>query len=150
MENIGRVAEHLEKNNYPFRILKPYFTKKGSSLFLDKNGDHWRIFDFFENTISYDKVETAEQAYEAAKAFGAFAKALNDMDVSQLKITIPNFHDGEKRMADFGFFLKNASSERLARTKGQVAEILRHQTIFKKNKKPQLAAPCCPPRHQNQ
>ena len=132
MDNIGLVAEHLSKKNYPLFILKPFKTKKGELIYHDEKEGYWRVFNFFENTFSYNKVETPEQAFQAAKAYGTFAKALNDMDISQLKTTIPDFHNGEKRMANFLLATKNGLPERISATKKEIQFIFEQAYLFKK------------------
>ncbi len=131
MENIQQVADHLSNKEYPLKIISPILTLKKQLLYKDGDGYYWRVFNFIKNTIAIEKTETAVQAYEAAKAFGIFAKALDDIDISLLKTTIPSFHDGEKRMADFMFALKNAPSEKIAAAKKEIAEVLRQKAIFK-------------------
>ncbi|MCU0346828.1 MAG: aminoglycoside phosphotransferase family protein [Saprospiraceae bacterium] len=131
MQNIHLVAQHLEKHHYPLRILSPRPTLSGQWLFCDPAGNYWRVFPFFENTETYEQVETTEQAHAAAKAFGAFARALNSLDASQLQATIPGFHDGEKRLADFLVALDRAIPERLVEARAEVDAILDNQLIFK-------------------
>lgn len=132
MENIQLVADYLSKKEYPLFILKPFKTKKGALLFRDEKENYWRVFNFFENTISYDKVETTAQAYEAAKAYGSFAKALNDLEINQLNTTIPDFHNSKKRMSDFLMAIKKGIPERVAEAKNEIDLILRHEYLFKK------------------
>ena len=131
MENIQQVADHLSKKKYQLKILSPILTLKKQLLYKDSGGNYWRVFNFIKNTIAVEKAETPEQAYEAAKAFGAFAKALDDIDISLLKTTIPGFHDGEKRMADFMLALKNAPSKKIAAAKKEIAGVLQQKAIFK-------------------
>lgn len=130
MHNIHLVAEHLAAQPYPLQILAPRPTRSGHWLHHDERGNYWRVFPFFENTVTYERVETMAQAYEAARAFGAFAKALNGLDASQLQPTIPGFHDGEKRLADFLLTVENAIPERLAEAQSEVGAILHNQLIF--------------------
>ena len=132
MQNIRLVAEHLSRQDYPLEILAPLTTGDGRLLHRDEAGNFWRVFPFFEKTVTFDKVETPEQAFEAARAFGVFAKALNDMDPSQLQPTIPGFHDGEKRLAYFLDVLKRAIPERLETARAEVEEVLQNQLIFNK------------------
>lgn len=139
MENIQLVADHLSKKNYPLFILKPFKTKNGALLYRDGNENYWRVFNFFENTISYDKVETATQAFQAAKAYGCFAKALSDLKINQLNTTIPDFHNSKKRMSDFLLAVKKGLPERVAEAKNEIDFILRHELLF--NKIDQLELP---------
>ncbi len=132
MDNIQLVSEHLASQPYELKILSPRPTLSGKYLYHDEAGNYWRVFPFFENTVTYDRVETQAQAREAASAFGAFARALNSLDAAQLQATIPGFHDGEKRLVDFLTVLENAIPERLAEAQAEVDTILRNQLIFKK------------------
>ncbi|MEK7253976.1 MAG: aminoglycoside phosphotransferase family protein [Bacteroidota bacterium] len=132
MHNIRLVADQLAKQDFHLKILTPIPTRTGALLHHDEAGNYWRVFPFFEKTIAFDKVETEEQAFQAAKTFGAFAKALNGMAVDNLKTTIPGFHDGERRLAYFKEVLARAMPERLAEAKMEVEEILANQLIFKK------------------
>ena len=132
MRNIHLVAEHLSRQDYPLEILAPLPTLTGDFLHRDESGNFWRVFPFFEKTITFEQVETPGQAFEAARAFGAFAKALDGMDASQLQPTIPGFHDGVKRLAYFKEVLKKAIPERLAEARAEVAEVLQNQLIFNK------------------
>jgi Ser/Thr protein kinase RdoA (MazF antagonist) len=75
-------------------------------------------------------VETPGQAHVAAKAFGAFARALNGLDASQLQATIPNFHNGLWRLEQFHQAIQNAIPERLAEARAEVDAILAHQSLF--------------------
>ncbi len=131
MHNIRLVAQHLATLPYPLKVLAPRPTLSGQWLHHDEAGNYWRVFPFFKNTKTHERVETAAQAHESAWAFGAFAKALDSLDASQLQPTIPSFHDGEKRLADFLNVLENAVPQRLAETRGEVDTILSNQLIFK-------------------
>lgn len=131
MHNIRLVAQHLAGQPYPLQILAPQPDRSGDWLHRDGAGNYWRVFPFFENTVTFDRVETEAQAFEAARAFGTFARALDGLDASQLQTTIPGFHDGEKRLAHFLAVLKKAMPARLDEAKVEVEEILQNQLIFK-------------------
>ena len=42
---------------------------------MDADGHYWRAYRFIENATTYDSVESASQAFQAAKAFGSFSTA---------------------------------------------------------------------------
>lgn len=132
MENIRLVAEHLSKQDFPFKNLAPIPTRSGQLLHVEGERNHWRIFPFFENTFTFQQVETAEQAFEAARAFGAFAKALDGMDASALQVTIPHFHDGVFRMRKFKEILAAAKPERRKAANAEIEEVLRSEDVFEK------------------
>ena len=132
MENIKLVANHLAKKNYPLFILKPFKTKKGALLYQDEKRNYWRVFNFFENTFSYNKVKTAEQAFEASKAYGTFTKTLIDFEINKLNTTISDFHNGEKRLKDFLLATKKGIPKRIKETKNEVDFIFENKNLFKK------------------
>lgn len=132
MENIGLVAKHLSSKDYPLKILRPRPALSGRMFHFDEAGEYWRLFPFFENTFAPEKVENEEDAFEAAKAFGQFAKALDDMEAHQLKVTIPCFHDGLSRMQSFKQVLADAPEGKLKKAKEEVDEILQSESLFQK------------------
>ena len=70
----------------------------GSPLLRDEEGNCWRCYVFVENARTYDILETPEQAFQAARAFGVFQCDLADLPV-RLHETIPDFHNTPKRLA---------------------------------------------------
>ena len=100
MNNIWQVTEHInQKNNSTHNgsekqeTLKLVKTNTGELYSKKEDGSFWRVFDFKKGLKSYDLVETPEQAYEGAKAFGLFFKLLSDFPAEKLTDTIPNFHN---------------------------------------------------------
>ncbi len=132
MDNIQLVADHLAVSSYSGKVLAPVPTLQNELFHFDNDGNYWRVFPFFENTTTFDKVENVQQAFEAARAFGAFFKALTNLKIKQLKVTIPNFHDGLIRLANFKQAVKTADKERRTVSREEVNFILANQTIFQK------------------
>ncbi|MDP6629627.1 MAG: aminoglycoside phosphotransferase family protein [Kiritimatiellia bacterium] len=104
MENIGRVTQHLRNkltaagvDDSDRRTLTLIPTRDGASYHVDTDGHFWRIYIFIEDAQTYDELETTHQAFEAAKAFGAFMKQLADLPGGPLAETIPAFHDTRAR-----------------------------------------------------
>ena len=108
MENLRRVTEHvrakLEATHPPElerRSLRLVPTRAGAWLHVDAEGAAWRAFDFVTGTRSVDTVESADQAFEAARAFGGFAAQLSDLPGPRLRDTIAHFHDLARRSQAF-------------------------------------------------
>ena len=103
MENIEKVTTYLrekyeaEGRDAARETLRVIRTKDGHLTANLDNGTYWRIYDSVKNSYSLDKVESPEQFYITAKAFGRFAYDLNDFDASQLVEVIPQFHDTRNR-----------------------------------------------------
>jgi len=107
MSNIVHVTGHLRKklSGLPIAVIEKSVltvidTKDGKPFYKDTDGNYWRMFYFLKNTKSYDLVTTEKQAFEGGKAFGAFQAMLADLEVSEVKDTIPNFHNIEYRLAN--------------------------------------------------
>lgn len=104
MENIQRVTAHLERKlvgqrDFNRRALTVVPARDGRPYFCDKAGNYWRVYLFIERARTYDAVESPQQAFEAAKAFGRFQQALADLPAPRLRDTIPDFHHTPKRFA---------------------------------------------------
>ena len=89
----------------------------------------FRMFPFIQGSHSKDVVETAGQAYEAAVQFGRFTGLLSGLDVSQLKITIPLFHDLDLRYQQFLEAIENGNHQRIVESNSLIRELLRHSDI---------------------
>ena len=104
MTNIERVTQHLRNkmiaagaDDIDRRTLTLIPTVDGKSFHVDDAGSHWRMYIFIEEAQTHDELETTDQAFEAAKAFGTFMKQLADLPGEPLADTIPGFHDTRSR-----------------------------------------------------
>lgn len=105
MANIDLILDHQAKKVVldpdhpdPKRgVLKLVYAKDGKSFYQDADDNYWRVYSFIDNTVGFNTVESEAQAYEAAKMFGRFGNYLSDLDVKQIHITIPDFHNIVKR-----------------------------------------------------
>ena len=125
MDNIARVTSHLHgklstSGEASRRALSLIKSRDGLSYYLDKGGNCWRTYIFVENANTYNIIETPEQAFQAAKAFGEFQMNLVDLPGKRLCETIPDFHNTPKR---FEAFEKALASDSLNRAKSAKAEI---------------------------
>ncbi|MDP9076293.1 MAG: aminoglycoside phosphotransferase family protein [Bacteroidota bacterium] len=106
--NIDRVTAYLKSkmaagfdNKKSGQVLKLVPSKDQQLFYKDDEGNYWRIYIFVAGSRSYDSVATPQQAFEGGKAFGSFQALLSDMDPSLLSETIADFHNIQKRLADF-------------------------------------------------
>ncbi len=99
VQHVHRVLDHLRgKVEDPRRRLTAVAASDGKGYWQDGEGVCWRMFDFIEGTVTRDVVETPEQAYEAAKAFGRFLHNMKDLSPRDLGTLMPYFHDTPKRL----------------------------------------------------
>jgi hypothetical protein len=106
MENIQRVTSHLaaQMTNEPDRarrVLTLIPALDGRPWHMDEEGGYWRAYRFIERAHTYDAVESAEQAFQAGRAFGRFQQLLATLPAPRLHATIPDFHDTPKRFNAF-------------------------------------------------
>ncbi len=118
MQNIWRVTDHINKKNKQHgekgqETLDLIKTKDGKLYTQHTDGNFWRIFIFKKGLKSYDLVETAEQAYEGAKAFGLFFRLLADFPADTLTHTIPNFHNIILRLQTLRDTIAQSKSDRV-------------------------------------
>ena len=104
MDNIQRVTMHLaakvaDRPDRFRRVLNLIPTRAGTFFHVDAHGRYWRAYRFIENATTYNSVQSPQQAFQAAKAFGEFQGLLADLPSPPLHETIPDFHDTPKRIA---------------------------------------------------
>lgn len=125
MENVARVTRHaldrlLAEGNPEAhrRTLTCIPALDGKPYTFDAEGNLWRTYPFIEGAKGHDEIENNEQAYQAARAFGAFQKLTADLSGERLHETIPDFHHTAKRLAA----LEEAIANDLAGRAKDVAE----------------------------
>lgn len=73
---------------------KPYYHNQ-------EDGGYYRIYLFISDAVAYQIVESKQDFYQTAVAFGGFANLLAQFDASKLYEILPKFHDTRKRLNDF-------------------------------------------------
>ncbi len=105
MSNVVRVTAHVAARladagvgDRERRTLTVVPTRDGAPLHRDAEGGAWRCFPLIEGTVAIESAPEPMQAFEAARAFGAFALALADLPAPPLAEVIPHFHDLPRRL----------------------------------------------------
>ena len=107
MNNVERVTSHIlgkiraEHQETKKRTLRFLYTPEGRTLVNDVRGNFWRAYVFVERARAYEVLETPDQAFRVAEAFGEFQLRLVDLPGERLHETIPDFHNTPKRFVDF-------------------------------------------------
>ncbi len=116
MKNICGVTEHLRSRGIETLNVVP--TKSGAPFLKDE--ECFRVYEFIENTVTYQQVTDKKVFFNSGKAFGEFQNYLSEFDASGLTETIPHFHDTPKRFQDF---LTAFKEDKCGRTKDCAEEI---------------------------
>lgn len=103
MRNVEFVTRHINwkvlrvKKDSSGQTLNLYPARGGRFWTEGPNGGIWRCYNYIEGCHTYDVVENTRQAYQAARAFGAFQDLVSDLPAEDIEETIPNFHDTRMR-----------------------------------------------------
>lgn len=132
MENIQRVTAHLGQKaagqpDASRRVLTLIPALDGLPYHRDTEGNFWRAYVFIEGARTFDAVESTQQAFQAAKAFGQFQKLLADLPTPRLHDTIPDFHHTPKRFAALERAIEADAANRAHLAKPEIEFALRHK-----------------------
>lgn len=125
-KNILAVCNHLKQKDYPNKVLQSVVFNNGGYLY----DDQWRIFEFIDNTQTFLKVQSAKQAYEAAKFLGSFHAHLSDMTLDKIEDSIEGFLDFDMRLNQYKESLLNATADRLKKAGEDIAFLKENQSIL--------------------
>jgi hypothetical protein len=134
MENIQRVTAHLAKKSIgdtdrARRGLTLIPARDGRPYYCGELGNHWRVYIFIEKARTFDAVESTQQAFQAAKAFGQFQKLLADLPAPRLHDTIPDFHHTPKRFTALEKAIEVDAFNRAKLAQPEIEFALRHKAI---------------------
>ena len=107
MQNIERVTTHLRRKiqarggDVERETLNLIPTVEGDSFYRRNDGTYWRVYLRITQAQSYQQVESLDQIYSAARAFGRFQELLSDLPPQELHETIKDFHHTAKRFEVF-------------------------------------------------
>lgn len=137
MENIGRVSEHMKKKldgvpEAARRSLEFHPTHDGKYVHIDTEGNFWRVYSCVEKCRTYDIIESADQAFQAARAFGNFQKALFDLPGGRLNDTIPFFHHTPKRFEALEDAIRKDTFKRASSCKAEIDFAINHKALCAK------------------
>ena len=135
MENIANVTTFLRKKiiesgGDPEReTLNIIYTLNDLPYYLDSRGGYWRAYKFITGATSYDQVESAEDFYQSALAFGHFQSLLADYPASSLHETIVGFHDTKARFARFKEVVANDVCKRAKEVQKEIDFVLAREDV---------------------
>lgn len=131
--NIVMAMEHLNKSQKEsgenrFEEIRLYPTKENSYHHVDEEGSYWRVMNFVKDSHSVDVVETAEQAYEAAKTYAYFQRHLVTLSTEGFIETIPDFHSLKWRLQQYDEALQKDAAQRAQSCQAELefVELHRH------------------------
>lgn len=133
-ENVRLIGDFLQHQNPGYLFVRSITTLNGDDVLYVEGEGYFRAMPFVKNSHTLDVLETPEQAYEAAKQFGTFTRLLRDFPVTQLNITIPDFHNLELRYDQFLTALEQGDPERIRQSADEIQFLKDHAFIVDKFK----------------
>ena len=135
MENILNVTSYLRKKiiengGNPDRVtLNVIRTVDNMPYFVDSEGEYWRSYKFITDATSYDQVESPEDFYQSAVAFGNFQRLLAEYPAETLHETIEGFHDTKARFQVFKKAVEDDVCGRAASVQKEIQFVLEHEHL---------------------
>ena len=126
MANICGVTEHLRARGIETLNVVP--TKDGKPFIKDT--ECYRVYDFIENTVTYQTASDINVFKNSGKAFGEFQNYLAEFDASKLTETIARFHDTPNRFANFKEALEKDAFNRAKDCKAEIDFVLSHENTY--------------------
>ena len=105
--NILLVKKHLFEAKFPYAFPTPIQDK-----YIECKSEIWRLFPYIEDSVCYNKVPSQTIVQEAGKCLGSFYRSSATVPVEQLHITLPHFHAGAFRLAQFEQAVNTSGKER--------------------------------------
>lgn len=128
MKSICGVTEHLRAKGIETLCVIP--TKTGEQFLYGE--DCFRVYDFIENTITYQTASDKEVFKNSGKAFGEFQNYLAEFDASKLFETIKDFHNTPKRYENFEKALNANAFDRAKECEKEIAFVLERKDTLDK------------------
>lgn len=138
MKNIEGVTSYLKRQmiksgDNTHQVLEVIKTKDNKSLCYvnDETGTrkYYRIYEFIENSVSYDQSEDKKIVFNTGKAFGNFQKLLENYPMHKLEETIKDFHNTKKRYNKLMDDIKIDSEGRVEEVASEIVFILMREDI---------------------
>lgn len=105
--NILLVKKYLLETKFPYAFPTPIKDK-----YIECKSEIWRLFPFIEDSVCYNKVPSQAIVQEAGKCLGSFYRSTATVPVEQLHITLPDFHTGAFRLAQYEHALNTSGKKR--------------------------------------
>lgn len=95
-------------------------TKDGRSYFRDDSGC-WRMLTYIDDVYSLDIPDDPNTFYQAGRAFGLFVKEMANVNVNDIHVVIPNFHNTASRYQDLEDAIARDPKQRVAEVTPEIA-----------------------------
>ena len=109
------------------KYLVCFKTRDGKAYHTDRQGRVWRVYNYIENSVSFNLLDSADLFYKTAEGFGEYTDLLSDFPMEELGETIPDFHHTYKRFLAFQRALDENAAGRKETCREEIAFVLSHE-----------------------
>ena len=127
--NIRLIDDYLKENHPDYLFTSPIKSIAGEDMIKAEDGGYYRLFEFISGSVTHNNLTKPIQAYQAAKQFGKFTKLLSGIHISQINITIPDFHNLTLRYDQFIESMKSSDQLRFEKSKETIHFLLDNKNI---------------------
>lgn len=97
MANLERVTDHLHQelqrqSNPSLQVSQLLHSPTGRASYEDRQGNHWRMLSYIDNSRTLRTLDTPIQAREIGRLLGCFHQLLTTLDPADLHDPLPGFH----------------------------------------------------------
>ena len=108
IDNIARLGTHvgdrpltLERSGRCWELPRLIPTRADGRLWLEHNGQAWRLITHIDDAVVHDTVQDADHAREVGRALGRFHLLIHDLPCEQLADTLEGFHVTPRYLAAY-------------------------------------------------
>ncbi len=139
MKNINGVTTYLKKQmikngDTEHKVLEVIKTKDNKSLcYITNESDtreYYRVYEFIDNSISYDHSVDEKIVFNTGKAFGNFQRLLAGYPMNKLEETIKDFHNTPERYKKLLDDIKIDSEGRALEVSKEIVYIMMREDIY--------------------
>ena len=128
MNNINIVTSFIKAKGE--RTLEVIPTVDNKLYVLDE-GKYFRVYRFVQHSVCYQTVgKDLSLAAKLGNAFGKFHHLLADLDATQLKEVIVNFHNTPNRFKNFYDAYVNSDAKKRNNAKHEIEFVLEHENTY--------------------
>ncbi len=121
--NYITISQYAEFEFTGLRLPYPKYLNVRDSLYIDKQGNYWRAFEYIDNAFSVSIAQKPAQAKATAKTFAKFTAAFEEFNTGLLKTVIPDFHNLSFRHRQFLESLNTELYERMPKALPLIEEL---------------------------
>lgn len=124
MQNVELVTSHVRtrlqregESDLHRRILSLRYTRAGKTHHEDATQGTYRMFEYVDASQTLSQLSAPQEAFEAGRVCGEFARLLEDLQPARLHTILPDFHATDRR---FDVFVAAVTADAVGRA-AQVA-----------------------------